>query len=58
MIKILIMLVVFGCTVLSIKSRFNKNRKSKRNKVYKIPKLSSLKGKDFSNYIDNITKDL
>ena len=58
MIKILIMLVVFGCTVLNIKSRFNKKKKKKRNKVYKTPKLSSLKGKDFSNYIDNITKDL
>lgn len=58
MIKILIMLVVFGCTVLNIMSRFNKKQKSKKNKVYKTPKLSSLKGKEFSNYIDNITKDL
>lgn len=58
MIKILIMLVMLGCIVLNIKSRFNKNRKSKRNKIYKTPKLASLKGKDFSNYIDNITKDL
>lgn len=58
MIKILIVLVVFGCTVLNIMSRFNKKKKSKKNKVYKTPKLSSLKGKEFSNYIDNITKDL
>jgi hypothetical protein len=50
MIRILIMLVMFGCTVLNIKSKFKK--------VYKTPKLSSLKGKKFSNYIDNITKDL
>ena len=51
MIKILIVLLVFGCTVFCI------NKKTK-NKFYKTPKLSSLKGKDFSNYIDNITKDL
>lgn len=58
MIKILIVLVVFGCTVLSIKSILNKNKKAEKNKFYKTPKLSSLKGKDFSNYINNITKDL
>lgn len=55
MMKILLILLVFGCTVFCIKSIFNKKTK---NKFYKTPKLSSLKGKDFSNYIDNITKDL
>lgn len=54
MIKILIMLVLFGCAVLNIKSRFSKSLKVKN----KTPKLSSLKGQSFSNYIDNITKDL
>lgn len=58
MIKILIMLVLFGCTILNIKSKFNKRLKVKKNKVYKTPKLSSLKGKNFSDYIDNITKGL
>ncbi len=58
MIKILIMLVLFGCTILNIKSKFNKILKVKKNKVYKTPKLSSLKGKNFSDYIDNIIKGL
>mgnify|MGYP000844529830 CR=1 FL=1 len=31
MIKILIVLVVFGCTVLSIKSILNKNKKAAKN---------------------------
>lgn len=58
MIKILIMLVLFGCAILNIKSRFSKSLKVKKNQIYKTPKLSSLKGQSFSNYIDNITKDL
>ena len=60
MIEILIMLVMFGCFVF-IAILFKQNRKLKRKKqkqVYKTPKLSSLKGKKFSDYIDNITKDL
>lgn len=60
MIKILIVLIMFGCFVFSA-IVFKQNRKSKRKKqkqVYKTPKLSSLKGKKFSDYIDNITKDL
>lgn len=51
---------MFGCFVFSAVV-FKQNRKSKRKKqkqVYKTPKLSSLKGKKFSDYIDNITKDL
>lgn len=56
MIRILIILIMFGCTVLNILLRITKNKKSK--KVYKTPKLSSLKGKDFSNYIENLIKDL
>jgi len=56
MIRILIILIMFGCTVLNISLRIRKNRKSK--KVYRTPKLSSLKGKSFSNYIENLIKDL
>ena len=33
MIKILIVLVVFGCTVLSIKSILNKNKKAEKKQV-------------------------
>lgn len=56
MIRILIILIMFGCIVLNISLRITKNRKFK--KVYKTPILSSLKGKDFSNYMKNITRDL
>ena len=54
MIRILIILIMFGCTVLNILFRITKNRKSKKV----TPKLSSLKGKNFSNYIENLIKDL
>lgn len=60
MIKILIVLVMFGCFAFIIRL-FNKNKKTKRKKqkqVYKTPKLSNLKGQEFSNYINNITKEL
>lgn len=56
MIKILIILIMFDCTVLNISLRITKNRKAR--KEYRTPKLSSLKGKDFSNYIENLTKGL
>ena len=50
------MLVMFGCTVLNI-IFILKKQKSKEYSEYKTPKLSSLKGKEFSDYIDNLIKD-
>lgn len=59
MIKFLIALIVLGCIVLCIKIISNKKIKNKsKKKYYKTPKLSSLKGKDFKKYIDDLTKDL
>lgn len=62
MIKFLIILLMFGCTAFITILIFKYSIKSKKNKkkqgTNKIPKLSSLKGKEFSKYIDDLTKDL
>ena len=54
MIKILIIVVMLGCIALNIFYYIKKNKKQK----YRTPKLSSLKGKKFKEYIDDLTKDL
>lgn len=61
--KILVILLMFGCTVLSILAIINKIRlrqikKNNKKLIYHTPKLSDLHGKDFSNYIDDLTKNL
>ena len=55
MIKILIIVVMLGCIALNI---FYYIKKNKKQKYYRTPKLSSLKGKKFKEYIDDLTKDL
>lgn len=59
MIKFLIVLIVLGLIAFCIKLILNKKNKTKKKaKYHKTPKLSSLKGKDFKEYIDDLTKDL
>lgn len=61
--KNLLMILMFGCVVLSFFTIVNTirsnilRRKSKR-KVYNTPKLSSLHGKEFYDYIDYLIRDL
>ena len=61
--KILIILLMFGCIALGILAivntiRLNKLKKKAKKKLYHTPKLSELHGKDFSDYIDYLTRDL
>lgn len=61
--KFLLILLLFGCitlTILKIVNTicFNKSRKNIKKKTYRIPKLSELHGKEFSDYIDYLTRDL
>ncbi len=61
--KILILLLMFGCIALGILAiantiQLHKLKKKSKNKFYKTPKLSDLHRKDFSNYIDYLTRDL
>lgn len=58
MIRIIIELIMFGCTIFTIIHFIQKIKQNKRKKYNKTPKLSELKGKDFAKYIDDITKDL
>ena len=59
MIKFFIALIVLGIIAFCIKLVLNKKKKTnKKLKYRKTPKLSSLKGKDFKDYIDDLTKDL
>ncbi len=61
--KILIILLMLGCIALSILATINtiklrKLQKKSKTKFYHTPKLSELHGKDFSDYIDYLTRDL
>ena len=61
--KILIILLIFGCATLSILAIINtvrlKKLQQKSKKIfYHTPKLSSLHGKAFSDYIDYLTEGL
>lgn len=63
MIKVLIILLIVGCAALSVLAIFNTIRFKKikvktKRKVYTTPKLSDLHGKNFSDYIDYLTRDL
>lgn len=54
---------MFGCIALGILAivntiRLNKLKKKAKKKLYHTPKLSELHGKDFSDYIDYLTRDL
>lgn len=54
MIRIIIELIMFGCTVFTIIHFIKqaKYKKQQKSKFKKVPKLSELKGKDFSDQID------
>lgn len=61
--KILLILLLFGCASLVIFAivntiRLNRLKKKSKKKVYHTPKLSELHGKEFSDYIDYLTRDL
>ena len=59
MIKILLILL-FGCSTFMLGILFDRKilqRKCKRDKK-RIPKLCELKGKEFREYMDYLTKDL
>lgn len=58
MIRIIIELIMFGCTVFTIIHIIKKIKARKQKQNKKTPKLSELKGKEFSNYMDDLTKDL
>ncbi len=61
--KILLILLMFGCASLGILAiintmRLNKLKRKSKKKLYRTPKLSELHGKEFSDYIDYLTRDL
>ena len=58
MIRIIVELIMFGCTIFTIIHIIQKIRVKKQSKNKKTPKLSELKGKEFTKYIDDLTKDL
>ena len=60
MIRIIIELIMFGCTIFTI-IHFIKQAKYKKQlkeKYKEVPKLSDLKGKEFDDYIEYLRKDL
>lgn len=63
MIKFLLMILMFGCAALVILAiantiRLNKLKRKSKRIIYHTPKLSSLHGKAFSDYMDYLTRDL
>ncbi len=58
MIRFLIELIMFGCTIFTIIHFIQKISYKKKTKYKKTPKLSELKGKEFKKYVDDLTKDL
>lgn len=58
MFRIIIELIMFGCTIFTIIHFIQKFKANKKKKYNKTPKLSELHGKDFTKYIDDLTKDL
>ena len=63
MIKFLLIILMFGCVALVILAimntlRLNKLKIKSKRIIYHTPKLSSLHGKAFSDYMDYLTHDL
>lgn len=58
MFRIIIELIMFGCTIFTIIHVIQKIEDKKQDKYKRTPKLSELKGKEFTKYIDDLTKDL
>lgn len=61
--KILVVLLMFGCTFLGILGivntiRLKKIKKKTQKRFYQTPKLSELHGKAFAEYMDYLTRDL
>ena len=61
--KILLIILLFGCATLSVLAiintmRLNLLKKKHKKMTYHTPRLSSLHGKEFSDYIDYLTRDL
>ena len=61
MIRFLIELVMFGCTIFTIVhiiKKFKAKKLKKQTRYEKTPKLSDLHGKKFSDYIDYLKNGL
>jgi len=58
MIRFLIELIMFGCTIFTIIHVIKTLQQKKLKKKMKTPRLSDLKGKEFSKYIDDLKKGL
>lgn len=61
--KVLLIILLFGCASLGILAiantiRLNKLKRKSKKKTYRTPRLSELHGKEFSDYIDYLTRDL
>lgn len=61
--KVLLIFILFGCASLGILAiintiHLNKSKRKSKMKMYHTPKLSELHGKEFSDYIDYLTRDL
>lgn len=59
----LMLFLIFCCVALFIlaiinRIRFKKLKNKARKRFYRTPKLSDLHGKDFANYIDDLTEGL
>lgn len=57
-IFLMIICVILGFLAIINTFRLNKLKQKCKRKSYHTPKLSSLHGKDFSDYIDYLTRDL
>ncbi len=61
--KVLLIILLFGCAALGLLAivntiRLNKLQRKSKRKIYHTPRLSDLHGKDFTAYIDYLTQDL
>lgn len=61
--KVLLIILLFGCMALGFVAivntiRLNRLKTKSKRKMFRTPKLSELHGKDFSDYIDYLTRDL
>lgn len=61
--KILLIILMFGCVALSFLAivntiRLNKLKKKYKKVIYHTPRLSSLHRKYFSDYMDYLTRNL
>lgn len=57
MIKFLIQLIMFGCTIFTIIHFTQKFKAKKQRKQNRGKKFSEMHGDEFSNYMDYLTED-